>query len=498
MVGLTTAQIDALAVAFTVFASIWLIVTVMYMTTVCLFFRMRNRGYLRGSMSDPSWGRIYLFGSSNYYIPMGWVFRRYMMQQRTGEERERIARIRVMSVEERRAAIKEILRPTGDTTMQSTPLSPSVLAEEKDKDDNVTVNREDTLLQETQQLSVVDVQASFANDEQRTCPIVDDEEQALPDTMDEINPSTSNAEVSENGSDNVVSTSSTSPQQATPEDEEEEEEEEEEREIKNHDNEHSTGSTGCDDRAVSVSPKQTKLKEPQQQVKNDQNEHSTGSMGGSTIDGEAECPICFLGYTPNQPYFDSPNCAHRFHWDCILSWLEIQSHRDCPCCRTELVEEDRIWEVVQRKRKEKKQQVRAVKRHKFLQNTGTADGGPIQRGTTEDEDDDDGSHEIVASSSALQARVLNNYSSENTMEESIGGRTSGDELLAGISSGNDAIDNTNDPSTIMFSVFNDLESQSQCSCEQSAPEGARPCDIMRRNIVPDDPATINAPVDAEC
>lgn len=230
---MTPSDIDSLAVAFTVFASLWLVFAAVYMVTVCLFFRMRARGQLRGSMSDPAWGRMYIF-STGYYIPMGCIFRRYVMFQRSGEERARIAKIRVMSVEERRAAIQEFLQPSEYSNPKPAPTS-------------------------------------------------------------------------------------------------------------------------------------------------------LGDSYSSSDNEEDTCPVCFCPYTDEDPVFDSPMCSHSFHWACILSWLEFQSHRECPCCRVELVSEEKIWEVVKNHRRGRRGRQRKVVTCKITDQTSGGDS--IERVTIEEEDD---------------------------------------------------------------------------------------------------------------
>lgn len=48
----------------------------------------------------------------------------------------------------------------------------------------------------------------------------------------------------------------------------------------------------------------------------------------------------------------SPACTHRFHRDCLLDWLERRNNVECPVCRTMMVSNDQVWEVVERRRAE--------------------------------------------------------------------------------------------------------------------------------------------------
>ncbi|KAL7581697.1 hypothetical protein ACA910_022240 [Epithemia clementina (nom. ined.)] len=374
MVGLTAEQIDALAVGFTVFASIWLLFTVLYMATVCLFFRMRNRGDLRGSMSDPAWGRAYLFGSTQFYIPLGWLFRRYVMHQRSGEERDRIARIRVMSVEERRAALKELLEPSmfDDSASSKTNIETSELAAED---------------QESSESSHQRILTSSPCDSQ-TCA------------------SNNIAHPEQASSNNHISLAV---------------KKDEVRSEKPYYIFHLFRPT--DDRDADFGPQELPnnfnlasiTKSPEDcsvcsaasaKAKSDHQESvdPTESKSLGLSDCQAECPICFVAYDQGQACYVSDKCSHRFHWDCILSWLEIQSHRDCPCCRTEILPEEKIWEVVQRQRKEKRR-VKPTVRQEEKSTRHDLDRVAIRRGATEDEGDEfDSDVEI-----ALQASV-NSYS----------------------------------------------------------------------------------------
>ncbi|KAL0430716.1 UNVERIFIED_CONTAM: RING-H2 finger protein ATL8 [Sesamum radiatum] len=56
------------------------------------------------------------------------------------------------------------------------------------------------------------------------------------------------------------------------------------------------------------------------------------SSGG----GSAECAICLAEYADGDEVRVLPQCGHRFHRQCVDTWLE--SHSSCPSCRQILVE----------------------------------------------------------------------------------------------------------------------------------------------------------------
>lgn len=97
---------DILATIFFVCAGVWLILAILYSVSVLVFLRMRQRGLL-DDVNEPTFGRLYLFGTG-CYIPMGWLFRYYTRHLSGFEEPE--APVRVMSRRERRAAMESLLR----------------------------------------------------------------------------------------------------------------------------------------------------------------------------------------------------------------------------------------------------------------------------------------------------------------------------------------------------------------------------------------------------
>ena len=98
---------NVLATVFFGLAFLWFIVAVSYACSVVLFLRMRRNGhFLNISINDPEFGRYYLCGGC--YLPMGWIFRRFVLQYQNEQER-RSNKGRVMEKSERRAAMQTLL-----------------------------------------------------------------------------------------------------------------------------------------------------------------------------------------------------------------------------------------------------------------------------------------------------------------------------------------------------------------------------------------------------
>jgi len=93
--------------------------------------------------------------------------------------------------------------------------------------------------------------------------------------------------------------------------------------------------------------------------------HIPTSDSGST-EGPV-CSICLGDYNDDGPdqILQSQTCPHQFHRDCILDWLERQENTECPCCRVPMVEDDDVWKVVQKIRKERRKssKLRKMKRN---------------------------------------------------------------------------------------------------------------------------------------
>ncbi|KAI3771783.1 hypothetical protein L6452_02951 [Arctium lappa] len=62
---------------------------------------------------------------------------------------------------------------------------------------------------------------------------------------------------------------------------------------------------------------------------------SWGRMGSSwKSSNQDECAICLDRFKASEMVTHLP-CAHRFHSDCVLPWLETNTQ--CPCCRTKIL-----------------------------------------------------------------------------------------------------------------------------------------------------------------
>lgn len=71
-------------------------------------------------------------------------------------------------------------------------------------------------------------------------------------------------------------------------------------------------------------------------------------------DVENVCSICLGHYGNEASEWSSPVCKHKFHRECLLAWLEQPGKTECPCCRKDFVEEDRVWKAVKQLRRKKR------------------------------------------------------------------------------------------------------------------------------------------------
>jgi len=89
-----------------------------YSITVLLFLRMRSRGEL-GNVDDQHFGRVPICCGGGCYLPLGFVFRRYVRHLQTEEGNSNNTRTRNMTRQERRAAVEEILLEESNKTKRS-------------------------------------------------------------------------------------------------------------------------------------------------------------------------------------------------------------------------------------------------------------------------------------------------------------------------------------------------------------------------------------------
>jgi hypothetical protein len=72
--------------------------------------------------------------------------------------------------------------------------------------------------------------------------------------------------------------------------------------------------------------------------------HEKDKSTHSPIDNRNHC---------NRDVFQSKTCAHSFHLECILDWLERPLKTDCPTCRISIIAESDVFHQVRRDRKAK-------------------------------------------------------------------------------------------------------------------------------------------------
>ena len=55
------------------------------------------------------------------------------------------------------------------------------------------------------------------------------------------------------------------------------------------------------------------------------------------ISADNNCPICLTDYEEEDVIAEVPVCEHKFHKECLASWL--REHNNCPCCRAIIPQE---------------------------------------------------------------------------------------------------------------------------------------------------------------
>ena len=99
---------NVLATVFFGLAFLWFVIAVSYAFSVVLFLRMRREGRFQNiGIDDPEFGRLYMCGN-RCYVPMGWIFRRFILQYQSEQER-RNNKGRIISKSERREAMANLL-----------------------------------------------------------------------------------------------------------------------------------------------------------------------------------------------------------------------------------------------------------------------------------------------------------------------------------------------------------------------------------------------------
>ena len=68
-----------------------------------------------------------------------------------------------------------------------------------------------------------------------------------------------------------------------------------------------------------------------------------------------QCPICLARFSAESDAkaVRLPTCAHTFHRECLLKWLEHTS--SCPMCRQEFPTDDEQYEELKRQRRREKE-----------------------------------------------------------------------------------------------------------------------------------------------
>jgi hypothetical protein len=95
--------VDVLVAALFLIAAGWLVLAIIYSVLILIMVRMRARGEL--DIYDENFGRLFLCGR-RCFIPLGCILRRHVIAMHSRSQRQTI---RVMTREERRSAMEELL-----------------------------------------------------------------------------------------------------------------------------------------------------------------------------------------------------------------------------------------------------------------------------------------------------------------------------------------------------------------------------------------------------
>jgi hypothetical protein len=102
-----------LATIFFGLAFLWFLIAVAYAASVVMFLRMRRQGlFLNVRVNDPTFGRYY-FCNNRFYLPMGWIFRRFIVQYQTEQDRKKNNGRSMTKIERRQAMAILLSAATG-------------------------------------------------------------------------------------------------------------------------------------------------------------------------------------------------------------------------------------------------------------------------------------------------------------------------------------------------------------------------------------------------
>jgi hypothetical protein len=54
------------------------------------------------------------------------------------------------------------------------------------------------------------------------------------------------------------------------------------------------------------------------------------------------CPICMDAIVAGVTGETRTSCGHSFHFQCLVVWMSVGTHKTCPVCRAEPSEKERI------------------------------------------------------------------------------------------------------------------------------------------------------------
>lgn len=75
-----------------------------------------------------------------------------------------------------------------------------------------------------------------------------------------------------------------------------------------------------------------------------------GFLSPTLLSQNFVCPMCWSAFSDDRGYFRCPNCATCLHNDCVVTWIDLQNHQECPCCEFELITDDMIVKFLKKQR----------------------------------------------------------------------------------------------------------------------------------------------------